>query len=127
MSRFGVLACAASVVAAAAAAAGCGRTGPREVLIVARGMTFTRPSDPATANPVIRLEAGDQVKLTLTNDAPGLMHDFRIPAWKVHTEQIRAGDSTSVTFTVPAAGGRVEYLCGPHSTMMHGLIEVTAH
>ena len=123
MNRPGVLLCAAGLVAAVA---GCTRSGPREVLIVARGMTFTLPSNPSAANPTIRLEAGDQVKLTLKNDAPGLMHDFRIPAWKIQTDQIRVGDSTSVTFTVPSGSGRVEYHCGPHATMMRGVIEVMA-
>jgi plastocyanin len=123
MNRPGVLLCAAGL---AAAIVGCTRSGPREVLIVARGMTFTLPSNPSAANPTIRLAAGDQVKLTLRNDAPGLMHDFRIPAWKIQTDQIRAGDSTSVTFTVPSASGRVEYHCGPHATMMRGVIEVMA-
>jgi heme/copper-type cytochrome/quinol oxidase subunit 2 len=100
--------------------------GPREIAIVARGMTFMLPSDPDTPNPVIRVRPGEHITLTLLNDAPGLMHDFRIPAWHVKTDQIRGGESTTVSFAVPSEVGRYEYTCGPHSTMMQGFIEVTA-
>lgn len=88
-------------------------------------MTFTLPSDPETANPVIRVRAGERIELTLRNDAPGLMHDFQIPSWNVRTEQIRGGESAAVSFTVPSEVGRYEYNCGPHATMMKGFIEVT--
>jgi heme/copper-type cytochrome/quinol oxidase subunit 2 len=99
--------------------------GPREIVIVARGMTFTLSSDPDTPNPVIRVRPGERITLTLRNDAPGLMHDFQIPAWKVKTDQIRSGVATTVSFNVPNEVGRYEYRCGPHSTMMRGFIEVT--
>jgi len=90
-------------------------------------MTFVLASDPDTPNPVIRVRPGEQIRLTLRNEAPGLMHDFRIPSWDVKTEQIRGGESTTVSFTVPSEVGRYEYSCGPHSTMMQGFIEVTAN
>jgi plastocyanin len=105
---------------------GCGAGGPREVVIVARGMTFTLPSAPDTANPVIRLRPGETVLLTLRNEAPGLMHDFEIPSWKVKSDQIRSGQSTTLTVTVPTQEGRYQYICGPHSTMMRGFVEVAA-
>jgi plastocyanin len=104
----------------------CSDNDPREVVIVAKGMTFTLPSDPETANPPLRMHPGEVLRVTLRNDAPGLMHDFQIPAWKVKTDQVRGGESTSVLVTVPAAEGRVKYLCGPHGSMMHGVIEVAA-
>jgi plastocyanin len=106
--------------------AGCRSNGPREVTLVARGMTFTLTSDEDTANPVIRVRPGERVRVTLRNEAPGLMHDFRIPSWNVQSAQIRGGDSTTVTFTAPSAQGRYEYKCGPHSALMHGFIEVSA-
>jgi hypothetical protein len=116
-----------AVVALLSCLAGCtGVDGPREIVLVARGMTFTLPSDPDTPNPVIRVRPGEHITLTLRNEAPGLMHDFQIPAWAVKSNQIRGGESTSVSFGVPSEVGRYEYTCGPHSTMMQGFIEVTA-
>jgi plastocyanin len=110
-----------------AVAAGCtSPSGPREVLLVGRGMTFTLPSDPDTANPVIRVQPGERVRLTLRNDAPGLIHNFEIPAWKVKSASARGGESVSVDFTVPSAQGRYEYMCTPHANMMHGFVEVSA-
>lgn len=89
-------------------------------------MTFVLPRDRETPNPVIRVRPGEQIELTLRNEAPGLMHDFRIPSWKVSTAQIRGGESASVAFVVPGELGRVEYHCGPHAAMMRGFIEVIA-
>jgi plastocyanin len=105
-------------------AAGCSPSDPREVLVVARGMTFTLPSDPDTVNPVIRVRPGERVRLTLRNDAPGLMHNFEIPAWAIKTDRIRGGSSTSVTLTVPEKQGRYQYICAPHSNLMRGFVEV---
>ena len=104
--------------------AGCSTDGPREVVVVARGMTFTLPSDPDTVNPVIRVRSGERLRLTLRNEAPGLMHNFEIPAWDVKTDQIRGGSSTSVTLTVPGKQGRYQYICAPHANLMHGFVEV---
>jgi plastocyanin len=106
--------------------AGCVANRPREVVIVARGMTFALPADPETPNPSIRVYAGERLQVTLRNESPGLMHDFQIPAWDVQSDQIRGGRSSSVTFTVPADEGHVTYLCGPHASMMHGVVEVAA-
>ena len=104
-----------------------GRTGPRDIVLVARGMTFVVEDDWDTPNPVIRVQPGEHIRLTLRNEAPGLLHDFRIAAWNVKTEQIRAGQSTSVAFTVPSQQGRYEYSCTPHAAMMHGFVEVSAN
>lgn len=98
---------------------------PRDVQIVARGMTFILASDPETANPVIRLRPSERVRIMLRNEAPGLIHDFEIPDWKVKSDQIRAGETTSVTFTVPASAGRYRYICGPHARLMRGFVEVS--
>ena len=106
--------------------AGCGVEGPREILVVAKGMTFILPSDPDTANPVIRLRRGEHVSLVLRNEAPGLLHNIEIPAWTVKSDRIRAGEETSVTFEVPSQQGPTEYRCAPHSEMMHGFVEVSA-
>ena len=105
---------------------GCGMVNqdPRTVTLVARGMTFVLDDAPDTPNPVIPLRAGERVQLVLKNQAPGLLHDIQIPAWKVQVEQIRAGQSAEVIFTVPSAVGRYQYLCRPHSELMKGFVEV---
>jgi hypothetical protein len=99
---------------------------PREVVVIARGMTFVLASDSDTPNPVIALRAGERVRLVLRNEAPGLLHDFRIPDWHVQLNQIRSGETSEVTFTVPSVVGRYQYLCRPHSEMMKGFVEVTS-
>jgi len=108
------------------ATAACQRSAPvREVTLVARGMTFVLESAPDTPNPVISLRAGERVRLVLKNEAPGLLHDVEIPALNVQLDQIRAGEHTDLTFTVPDNPGRHDYRCRPHSEMMHGIVEVT--
>ena len=100
-----------------------GRT-PREVTVVARGMTFVLADAPDTPNPVIQLRAGERVRLVLKNEAPGLLHDIQIPAWKVQVDQIRAGQRAEVAFTVPSDVGRYQYRCRPHSELIKGFVEV---
>ena len=88
-------------------------------------MTFSLEGGADTPNPVIPLRAGERVRLVLKNEAPGLLHDFVIPEWDIEIEQIRAGESRTVTFTVPETPGRFAYGCRPHSEMMSGFVEVT--
>lgn len=108
--------------------AGCAmfESSPREVVVIARGMTFVLANDSDTPNPVIPLRAGERVRLVLRNEAPGLLHDLQIPDWNVRLNQTRAGETTDVTFTVPSTLGRYQYLCRPHSEMMKGFVEVTS-
>jgi plastocyanin len=104
-----------------------GGSGARDIVLVARGMTFVLENAADTPNPVIRVEPGERIRLTLRNEAPGLVHDFSIPAWDVESEQVRHGQSTTVVFTAPSGEGRYEYHCTPHSTMMRGFVEVTTN
>jgi heme/copper-type cytochrome/quinol oxidase subunit 2 len=108
-------------------AAGCYNSDrPREVLVVARGLAFTVPSDSERVNPRLTLTAGQRVRVTLRSEAHGLVHDFQIPEWNVKTDQVRGGQSTSVLFVVPAQTGRAKYVSGPHAATVHGVIEVVA-
>ncbi len=102
----------------------CGRSASRDVVMVARGMEFRLEARPESPNPVIRLHPGERVRLVLKNEAPGLVHDMVIPAWAVQTDQIRSGETTAVTFTVPSAPGSAEYRCRPHAELMKGVVEV---
>ena len=107
------------------AAIGCGSGSSREIVLVARGMSFVLPERPDEPNPLLSLRAGERVRLVLRNEAPGLLHDIRIPAWNVQVDQIRAGETADVTFTVPGEVGRTEYRCQPHGELMKGMVEVT--
>jgi len=121
--RFSVLttvACASALTAACATPAAT-----RDITLIAKGMTFILPADPATANPVIQLRAGERIRLVLRNEAPGLLHDVAIPDLGVEVPQIRAGESAEVTFTVPSTPGKHEYRCRPHGELMKGVVEVT--
>lgn len=97
---------------------------PREIVVIARGMTFVLASDPDTPNPVIPLRTGERVRLVLKNEAPGLLHDIQIPAWRVQVDSIRVGQSAEVIFTVPSTVGRYQYRCRPHGELMKGFVEV---
>lgn len=89
-------------------------------------MTFVlADEEPDEVNPIIKVRSGERVRLVLKNEAPGLLHDIQIPAWRVQVMQIRAGETADVTFTVPNQAGRYEYLCRPHSELMKGIVEVT--
>jgi plastocyanin len=103
----------------------CRTASVREVTLVARGMTFALPEQPASENPTVRLRAGERVRLVLKNEAAGLVHDLVIPDWNVTLEAIPAGETSSVTFTVPEKTGQVEYRCQPHAAMMSGVVDVT--
>jgi plastocyanin len=96
----------------------------REIVLVARGMTFVLEDTPEAPNPEIQLRAGERVRLVLKNEAPGLLHDIVIPELGVEIPQMRAGESRELVFTVPAAPGRHEYRCRPHAEMMRGVVDV---
>jgi plastocyanin len=88
-------------------------------------MSFLVEAQPDQPNPLLPMRAGERVRVVLRNEAPGLLHDFAIPAWNVQIQQIRAGEQAEVTFAVPRTPGRFEYRCRPHSAMMSGFIDVT--
>ncbi len=96
----------------------------REIVLVARGMTFVLEDAPDVPNPPISLRAGERIRLVLKNEAPGLLHDIVIPDLGVEIEQMRAGETREQIFTVPAAPGRHDYRCRPHAEMMHGVVDV---
>ena len=96
--------------------------GPREIQLVARNMTFYLQGD-KTPNPTLRVRAGEEVRLVLTNEEPGTDHDFAIRPWKVRTRLLSGKGEDTLTFTVPAApGSETTYMCTPHFEMMSGTI-----
>lgn len=109
-----------------AASACAGGPEPREITLITRGMAFVFEGEGHETNPIIRVAPGERVRITLRNEAPGLIHDLQIPAWNLGTPPLRAGETATLDFTVPAGEGRYEYHCTPHSTMMRGFVEVAA-
>jgi len=97
--------------------------GPREIVVVASDMAFYVDGD-AEANPRIRMEAGETVRLVLWNEQPGVIHGFAVGAWQLATPRLQGRERDSIVFKVPEAIGHYVYECSPHSAMMRGTIEV---
>jgi hypothetical protein len=106
------------------ASCACRTETPREVALLARGMTFVLATAPDIPNPTLHFRAGERVRVVLKNEAPGLLHNFEIPAWNVKVDQLRAGETGEVVFTVPDRPQRSEYRCRPHAELMHAVVEV---
>jgi plastocyanin len=112
------------VVAGALAASAITRSEDRQIVLVARGMAFYRLGDPTIANPPIRLNAGERVRIVLRNEDRGITHDFAVPGFDAALDQIDWNEEDDVTFDVPKVPGRYQYFCRPHMLMMHGEIIV---
>jgi plastocyanin len=96
---------------------------PREIVLVARDMSFNLEGA-ETVNPTLRVKPGEEIRLVLRNEEPGVTHDFSIAGWNVATRRLQARERDAVVFRVPETTGRYEYLCNPHASMMRGIIEV---
>jgi plastocyanin len=95
---------------------------PRAIRLVVRDMAFHVEGEEGR-NPVLRLRAGERVRLVIRNEDPGMSHDFAIEPWKVATARVEGdGEEASVTFRVPDRRGSETYTCTPHSRMMRGTI-----
>lgn len=67
----------------------------------------------------IRVNEGDTVTINLTNS--GGFHDWVVNEFGAATDQIQAGDTTSVTFVADAAG-TYEYYCSVGSHRAQGMV-----
>lgn len=116
-------------IAAAAATllpmlASSGSDDVREIRLVVRDMTYYLHGD-TEPNPTLTVKAGEQVRLVLQNDDPGMRHDFVVKGWQVGTRMLEdRGEQDAITFRVPTARGDQPYQCTPHSKMMRGTIRV---
>jgi plastocyanin len=99
------------------------RPAPREVMLVARDMVFYLEGS-ETPNPTIQLAAGEDVRLVLRNDDPGITHQFAIADWQIESSTIKGKGTTTVLLHAPDEPGRHAYVCSPHASMMTGTIEV---
>ena len=100
------------------------RSADREITLVARGMAFYMLGDPSPPNPVIRVKAGERIRVVLRNDDRGITHDFAVPSFDAALDQIDWNEADDVTFDVPTTPGRYEYICRPHTLMMRGTLIV---
>ena len=98
--------------------------GVHEVRLVVRDMTFYIEGE-NQPNPTLTVRAGEQVRLVIRNEDPGMRHDFVIDEWQVSTRMLAdRGDDDVITFLVPSQPGDRTYHCTPHSKMMRGTIRV---
>ena len=119
-----LIAMAVVIVVLGALALAVPRPEDREIVLVARGMAFYRLGDPTTANPPIRLNAGERVRIVLRNDDRGITHDFAVPSFDAALDQVDWNEEEDVTIDVPRTPGRYQYICRPHMLMMRGEIIV---
>lgn len=95
----------------------------REVVLVARDMAFYLDGE-GQENPTLRFKSGEEIRLVLKNEEPGVSHDFAVRQWQLATRRLNGPGSDALTFRVPDRSGRYDYLCNPHASMMRGIIEV---
>ena len=96
---------------------------PREIVLVARDMTFYLEGQ-AQPNPTIRVTAGEEVRVILRNEEPGIIHDFAVRQLSIAVAPLKGNEIGTVVFRAPDRPGRHTYLCTPHSDMMRGIVEV---
>jgi plastocyanin len=102
-------------------------TGPRpqrEVSMKVRNLAYYLGNDPTSSNPVIKVAAGERIRINLVNEDRGFLHDFAVKDWNVATSLVRDEESTSIVVQVPDKPGRFTYVCTVHAAMMKGTIEV---
>ena len=120
------LAAGVTVVAVAMTIAAIGSTAKsrvREISLVARDMAFYADGD-SQPNPVLHATPGERLRITVTNNAPGMVHDLAIDAVSAATGTLGVGQVASIEFTVPEKIGSYEYRCRPHALMMKGVLKV---
>jgi plastocyanin len=101
-------------------------TPDREIVLVVRGMAFYADSQPGVPNPTLEVRAGERVRVVLSNEDRGLVHDFSVPALDRGLDGIRFNETSELTFTAPDTPGSYEYVCRPHALMMRGTLNVIA-
>lgn len=95
-----------------------------EIRLVVRGMSFYVEGE-SQPNPILTVKAGAQVRLVLTNEDPGMHHDFVISEWQVGSRILEdRGQQDTITFAVPSVPGDHAYHCTPHAQLMLGTIRV---
>jgi heme/copper-type cytochrome/quinol oxidase subunit 2 len=100
------------------------RTAPRDIVLVAREMTFyLEGSD--VPNPTIVVKRGEDIRLVIRNQDTGITHGFSIPALETSIDRIQPGATLELSWRAPAEPGRHEYVCLPHAQMMKGVLLIS--
>ena len=76
----------------------------REVSLVARDMAFYADGG-STANPVLHARPGERLRITVINNAPGMVHDLDHRRRPNRDALLTAGQVASIEFTAPAEPG----------------------
>jgi plastocyanin len=114
----------AALLPIVASSRGTGTASRREIRIVVRDMSFYIEGHDER-NPTLRVRAGEQIRLVLRNEDPGMSHDFAVNTWRVMTPLLDAHDAEAVVvFRVPQRRGTYTYSCTPHARIMRGTIQV---
>src|SRR5258708_3400831 len=82
---------------------------PREVVVVARQMSFYVNGEPP-ANPSIRVAPGERIRITLISADPGFDHDFAVKAWGIKTPVLHGDGRTSIVVEAPDKPGKSTYV-----------------
>ena len=98
-------------------------TSPRQLTLVTRDMAFYLDGL-NIPNPVLTMHPGETVRVILRNEDVGFNHNFEIPAWNRVIQTPKKNSFESILIEAPKLPGRYEYICGPHSALMHSFIEV---
>lgn len=98
--------------------------GPREVVLIARDMTFTAPGEAAGPNPTLRLRAGERIRLVLENRDPGMKHDVVAPGLGIRTATVEFAEADRRLISVPRTPGTYDYFCTYHDRLMRGRMVV---
>jgi plastocyanin len=124
LTAVGIIAIAAMVATLLPMRASSTAGEPRIVNLVVRDMAFYVDGNPEP-NPTIVVKPGEQIKLRLRNDEPGMRHDFTVKAWEVATRLLEdRGEEDTISFRVPETRGSTTYICTPHAKMMSGTLRV---
>jgi hypothetical protein len=99
------------------------RTGPREIVLVARDMAFYLEGS-QTPNPTIVVKRSEEVRVIVRNQDPGITHALAIGSLRASISRIEPGTTQGVQFRAPRKTGRYDYVCPPHALMMKGVILV---
>jgi plastocyanin len=102
---------------------GTGPKSQREVSLTVRNLAYYVGND-SSSNPVIKVAAGERLRINLVNKDRGFVHDFAVRDWDVATPLVHDEESTSLVVQVPKKPGRFTYVCTLHAAMMKGTIEV---
>jgi plastocyanin len=102
---------------------GTGLKPQQEVSLTVRNLAYYVGNE-SSSNPVIKVAAGERLRINLVNKDRGFVHDFAVRDWKVATPLVHDEESTSMVVQVPEKPGRFTYVCTLHAAMMKGTIEV---